>query len=162
MALREFWTLTPSQRGDHRALFLSFFVVLPVQYLLLADDWYGLFSIFIPVYAFLALPAISTLAGDTANFLARSAKVQWGLMLGVYAISHAPGLYLLDTGDAAGPSPGLSRPGRPAQRRVPICLRQAHRTAPLLAHASARRRRSRDWSAAALSAIVVGDACCMA
>src|SRR6478735_8007013 len=83
MALREFWTLTPSQRGDHRALFLSFFVVLPVQYLLLADNWYGLFSIFIPVYAFLALPAISTLAGDTANFLARSAKVQWGLMLGV-------------------------------------------------------------------------------
>ena len=98
MALREFWTLTPSQRGDHRALFLSFFVVLPVQYLLLADAWYGLFSIFIPVYAFLALPAISTLAGDTANFLARSAKVQWGLMLGVYAISHAPGLYLIETG----------------------------------------------------------------
>jgi phosphatidate cytidylyltransferase len=97
MALREFWTLAPSRPGDQRALFLSFFVVLPVQYLLLADDWYGLFSIFIPVYAFLALPAISTLAGDTQNFLARSARVQWGLMLGVYALSHAPGLYLLDT-----------------------------------------------------------------
>jgi phosphatidate cytidylyltransferase len=97
MALREFWTLAPSRPGDQRALFLSFFVVLPVQYLLLADGWYGLFSIFIPVYAFLALPAISTLAGDTQNFLARSARVQWGLMLGVYALSHAPGLYLLDT-----------------------------------------------------------------
>jgi phosphatidate cytidylyltransferase len=97
MALREFWTLAPSRPGDQRALFLSFFVVLPVQYLLLADGWYGLFSIFIPVYAFLALPAISTLAGDTENFLARSARVQWGLMLGVYALSHAPGLTLLDT-----------------------------------------------------------------
>jgi phosphatidate cytidylyltransferase len=98
MALREFWTLAPSRPGDHRALVLSFFVVLPAQYLLLADDWYGLFSIFIPVYAFLALPAISTLAGDTQAFLARSARVQWGLMLGVYALSHAPALYLLDTG----------------------------------------------------------------
>jgi phosphatidate cytidylyltransferase len=98
MVLREFWTLTPSRRGDHLALFLSFFVVLPLNYLLLADDWYGLFIIFIPVYAFLLLPAIATLAGDTSEFLARSAKVQWGLMLSVYAISHAPALLLLDTG----------------------------------------------------------------
>ena len=98
MALREFWTLTPSRRGDHLALFLSFFVVLPIQYVLLAVDWYGLFAIFIPVYAFLALPAILTLAADTAQFLARSARVQWGLMLTVYAISHAPALYFLDTG----------------------------------------------------------------
>jgi len=72
--------------------------VLPIQYVLLATDWYGLFAIFIPVYAFLALPAISTLSADTAQFLARSARVQWGLMLTVYAISHAPALYLLDTG----------------------------------------------------------------
>lgn len=98
VALREFWTLTPSRRGDHRALFLSFFVVLPVQYLLLATNWYGLFSIFIPVYAFLVLPAVSTLAGDVDDFLARSAKVQWGLMLCVYCVSHAPALMLLETG----------------------------------------------------------------
>lgn len=102
VALREFWTLTPSRRGDHVALFLSFFVVLPVNYWLLYDDWYGLFVIAIPVYAFLALPAIATLAGDTADFLARSAKVQWGLMLTVYAISHAPALLLLDTGAPSG------------------------------------------------------------
>ena len=41
---------------------------------------------------------MSTLTGDTNDFLARSAKVQWGLMLTVYAISHAPALLLLDTG----------------------------------------------------------------
>lgn len=49
MALREFWTLTPSRRGDHLALFLSFFVVLPLHYVLLGTEWYGLFAIFIPV-----------------------------------------------------------------------------------------------------------------
>ncbi|GGC88524.1 phosphatidate cytidylyltransferase [Chelatococcus reniformis] len=101
MALREFWTLTPSRRGDHVALFLSFFVVLPLHYLLLGVGRYGLFSIFIPVYAFLILPAVTTLAGDTSEFLARSAKVQWGLMLTVYAVSHAPALLLLETGGPA-------------------------------------------------------------
>lgn len=98
MALREFWTLTPSRRGDHYALFLSFFVVLPYHYYLLAIEWYGMFIIFIPVYAFLLLPAVATLMGDTNEFLARSAKVQWGLMLTVFAISHAPALLMLDTG----------------------------------------------------------------
>jgi phosphatidate cytidylyltransferase len=97
MALREFWTLTPSKRGDHLALFLSFFVVLPLHYVLVGTAWYGLFSIFIPVYAFLILPAVATVAGDTNEFLARSAKVQWGLMLTVYSISHAPALLMLDT-----------------------------------------------------------------
>jgi phosphatidate cytidylyltransferase len=98
LALREFWTLTPSRRGDHQSLFLSFFVVLPIHYLLLGDDWYGMFVIFIPVYAFLMLPAVATITGETDDFLARSAKVQWGLMLTVYSISHAPALLMLDTG----------------------------------------------------------------
>ena len=97
MALREFWTLTPSRRGDHYALFLSFFVVLPYHYYLLGTEWYGMFVIFIPVYAFLLLPAVATLMGDTNEFLARSAKVQWGLMLTVFSISHAPALLMLDT-----------------------------------------------------------------
>jgi phosphatidate cytidylyltransferase len=97
MALREFWTLTPSRRGDHYALFLSFFVVLPYHYYLLGTGWYGMFIIFIPVYAFLLLPAVATLMGDTNEFLARSAKVQWGLMLTVFSISHAPALLMLDT-----------------------------------------------------------------
>ena len=98
MALREFWTLTPSRRGDHYALFLSFFVVLPYHYYLLGTGWYGMFIIFIPVYAFLLLPAVATLMGDTNEFLARSAKVQWGLMLTVFSISHAPALLMLETG----------------------------------------------------------------
>lgn len=98
VALREFWTLAPSRPGDHRALFASFFIVLPYHYWLLYTGWYGLYSIFIPVYAFLILPAVSTLAGDVKDFLSRSARVQWGLMLTVYLLSHAPALLMLDTG----------------------------------------------------------------
>ena len=47
LSLREFVSLTPTRRGDHRALFLAFFVVIPMQYWLIGIDWYGLFSIFI-------------------------------------------------------------------------------------------------------------------
>src|ERR1700720_3001493 len=35
IALREFITLTPTQPADHFALFISFFVVLPMQYWLI-------------------------------------------------------------------------------------------------------------------------------
>ncbi|WP_018413275.1 phosphatidate cytidylyltransferase [Methyloversatilis thermotolerans] len=95
-ALREFMTLTPTRPGDHRALSVSFFIVLPLQYALIADQWYALFSILIPVYGFLLLPSLSVLAQDTEHFLERAAKIQWGVMLTIYCISHVPALLLLD------------------------------------------------------------------
>lgn len=94
-ALREFLTLTPTRRGDHLALCLCFYVAIPLQYWLIGIDWYGLFVMCIPVYGFLLLPAVSALSGDTEDFLARNTKVQWGLMLTVYCLSHAPALMLL-------------------------------------------------------------------
>ena len=96
MALREFMTLTPTRKGDHRTLFLSFFVVVPLQYWLVAANWYGLFAVLIPVWVFVSVPAVSAIAGDTGDFLARNAKVQWGLWLCVYALSSAPALLMLD------------------------------------------------------------------
>lgn len=95
-ALREFVTLTPTRPGDHRALSLAFYVLIPIQYWLIAVHWYALFAIFIPVFAFLLLPALSVQTQDAANFLERTAKIQWGIMITIYSISHAPALLLLD------------------------------------------------------------------
>ncbi len=95
MALREFITLTPTRPGDHRTLFWVFFIITPLQYWLLWTDWYGLFAIMIPVYAFLFVPMRSALAGDCERFLERTAKIQWGLMICVYCISHAPAILTL-------------------------------------------------------------------
>lgn len=95
LALREFVTLAPTRRGDHRALFWTFFVVTPLQYVLVAREWFGLYSIMIPVYAFLLLPTRSAIAGETERFLERTAKIQWGLMLCVYCLSHVPALLSL-------------------------------------------------------------------
>lgn len=105
-ALREFITMTPTRRGDHRTLFWVFFIFLPMQYLLVllgnsspewlfgrSDiDFYGLYSIFIPVYASLFIPARIALSGDSKRFLERSAIIQAGLLICVYSLSYAPAL----------------------------------------------------------------------
>ena len=95
-ALREFVTLTPTRRSDYLPLLLTFFVLLPVQYVLIGYGQYGTFAIFIPVYGFLLLAAAATFAADADQFLERSAKIQWGAMITVYCISYAPALLLLD------------------------------------------------------------------
>ncbi len=95
-ALREFMSLTYTRGGDYLALAAAFFVVLPLQYLLIYIGWYGMYSIFIPVYVFLLLPILEVIAGDTKRFLERTAKMQWGLMICVFCISHVPALLTLD------------------------------------------------------------------
>lgn len=94
-ALREFLTLTDTRRADHTALAAAFFVVLPVQYWLVATEWYGMFAIFIPVWVFLLLPIVVALRGDTEGFMTRVAETQWGLMVCVYGLSHVPALATL-------------------------------------------------------------------
>lgn len=95
-ALREFVTLTYSSRSDHMALAAGFFVILPLQYWFIWDDWYGLYSIFIPVYAFLLLPIVAVFRGDTTDYLSRVAQTQWALMICVFCVSHVPALLSLE------------------------------------------------------------------
>ena len=89
-ALRECLSLVYSRRGDYAVLVACFYVVLPVQYYFVLTDWYGMFAIFIPVYAFLLLPILAGLSGDPTRFLDRTAKIQWSLMVSVSCISHVP------------------------------------------------------------------------
>ena len=94
-ALREFVTLMDTRRSDHSALAAAFFIILPAQYYLIWINWYGLYSIFIPVYAFLLLPILAVLFGDTRRFLERVSEVQWALMVCVFCVSHVPALLSL-------------------------------------------------------------------
>jgi phosphatidate cytidylyltransferase len=94
--LREFVSLTPTRPADNLPLIGAFYVLLPLQYVLIGMGWYGLFSILVPVYGFLLIPILAALAGDVEDFLLRVARVQWALMLTVYSISHAPALTTLE------------------------------------------------------------------
>ncbi|MEL6210205.1 MAG: phosphatidate cytidylyltransferase [Pseudomonadota bacterium] len=101
-ALREFLTLTRTRRADHPALVAIFFVILPFQYWLVWIDWYGFYAIFIPVYAFLILPILAMMRGDSRRYLARIAEMQWALMIAVFCISHVPALLYLQIPGYAG------------------------------------------------------------
>lgn len=96
LALREFVTLTPTRRGDHRSLLFTFFFLMPLQYFLVGIKWYGLFSVLLPVYAFLFIPTVNALQGDPKHFLERTAKLQWAAMICIYCLSHAPALLMLE------------------------------------------------------------------
>jgi phosphatidate cytidylyltransferase len=93
--LREFITMTPTRRGDHRTLFWSFIVFAPLQYVLVALKAYAIYTIMIPVYASLFVPARIAISGDPKRFLERVAKIQAGLLICVYCLSHAPAILSL-------------------------------------------------------------------
>ncbi len=95
-ALREFLTLTNTRTADYWALVAAVFVILPLQYVAVGMNWYGFYSIFIPVYAFLLMPIVAALRGDTDNFLVRVAETQWALMISVFCVSHVPALLSLN------------------------------------------------------------------
>jgi phosphatidate cytidylyltransferase len=94
-ALREFLTLTTHNRADHWSLVACFFMVLPLQFYFVLTDWYGMYSVFVPVYVFLLLPVLSALRGSTKDFLIRVSETQWALMICVYCVSHVPALLYL-------------------------------------------------------------------
>ena len=96
LALREFITLIPTHRGDHRTLFWVFFIITPLQYFFVWKQWYGAFSIFIPVYGCLIMPIRNALSGETENYLSRTARVQWASIVCVYFVSYAPALLTLE------------------------------------------------------------------
>lgn len=91
-ALREFLTLTSKRQADHLSLALAFFAALPLQYLFVGLGWQALYTVFIPVYAFLLLPIVSVLRGNPNRFLIRVAETQWALMISVFCMSHVPAL----------------------------------------------------------------------
>ena len=91
-ALREFISLLPTRRGDYFPLLIAFYFVIPYQYYLVYIDWYGLYSILIPLYMFLLIPIATLKQEDTTRFLERNSKIQWGLMISVFCISHVPAL----------------------------------------------------------------------
>jgi phosphatidate cytidylyltransferase len=96
LALREYMTLVPTRRGDHRTLLWSFFIITPLQYYLIGIAWYGFFAIMIPVFAFVFVPTRIAMSGDTEHFLERAAKIQFGLMICAFCLSHAPALLILN------------------------------------------------------------------
>lgn len=107
LAFREYLAMAKPRPEDQKVVALAY-AVLVVQYYWAAIGWYGMFIIFIPVYAFLFLPLRMVLIGETRDFLRAAATLQWGLMITGLSISHLAYLLILPPPDGTGPGgPGL-------------------------------------------------------
>lgn len=103
LAFKEYLSLIPTRRSDHRVLLWAY-LAIPFQYYWVGIAWYGMFLIFIPVYAFLFLPMRMVMIGDTQGFLRAAGTLHWGLMTTVFSLSHMA--YLLALPDSVNPAGG--------------------------------------------------------
>jgi len=107
LAFREYVSLVPTREADRRVLPWAY-LAIPLQYLWIWQDWFGMFIIWIPVYVFLFLPARMVLIGETKGFLRAAGTIHWGLMTTVFSVSHVAFLLVLTTpGSPARDGPGL-------------------------------------------------------
>ncbi|MCA9135857.1 MAG: phosphatidate cytidylyltransferase [Planctomycetales bacterium] len=100
LAFKEFLSLIPTRRADHRVLFWAY-LAIPIQYYWVGTAWFGMFIIFIPVYMFIWLPTRMVMIGETKGFLRAIGTVQWGLMTTVFSLSHAAMLLVVQPDSAA-------------------------------------------------------------
>lgn len=104
LALKEYFTLIPTRRTDRRIIFYAYLSII-FQYYFASIQWYGMFIIWIPVFLFLLLPFRQILIGENEGFLENTSKVQWGLMMFVFGLSHLAYMITLDPingGDVSG------------------------------------------------------------
>src|SRR5262249_18913959 len=87
LAFKEYISIVPLRRADRRVLFWAY-LSIPIQYAFVADDFYGMFIVFIPVWVFFLLPFRMILTQQTEGFLTSVTAISWGLMITVFAVSH--------------------------------------------------------------------------
>ena len=106
LALQEFLSIIPSRRED-RPIILAAFLVIPVNAAFIWFERYGIFLIFIPVYAFVIFPFLLVLAGQVKRVLSFMGALHWGMMLTVYNLSYIAYLMVLPKGTLPAGGAGL-------------------------------------------------------
>jgi len=92
-AMREFVTITSIDK--HAVPVWSAYALIPLNYLWLILDWRDMFVLFIPLAALLGIAVVTMVTSPIKGFTARAARLQWGLLLTVYAMSHTVLLFSL-------------------------------------------------------------------
>ena len=104
LALKEFLSITPTRQVDRNVIFWLY-LAIPLQYFWVAQSWYGMAIIFIPVYVFLFIPIRMVMIGKTDGFIRSAGLLHWAVMLTVFCISHLAYLMVLPVkNELAGPA----------------------------------------------------------
>ena len=88
LALREYMTLVDIRLQDRWGV-VGAYLSIPFMIYYIQIDWYGMFIISIPVYAFLVIPFLVTLGGrETKGTVFSIGAIDLGLFLLVYCVGH--------------------------------------------------------------------------
>ena len=87
LALREFFTLVDLRIQDRWGV-LAAYLAIPFMFYYLHSDWYGMFIISVPVYAFLVVPFTVALGGKAEGAVFSVGVIELGLFLLVYCVGH--------------------------------------------------------------------------
>jgi phosphatidate cytidylyltransferase len=99
-ALREYFTLVDIRLQDRWGV-AGAFLAIPFMTYYIQIDWYGMFIISIPVYAFLVIPLLITFGGrEPEGTVFSIGVIDFGLFLLVYCVGHIGYLARLSIGKA--------------------------------------------------------------
>lgn len=97
VGLREYFSLLDIRLQDRWGLWGAY-LSIPFMVFFIQADWYGMFIIWIPVYAFLAVAFLVTIGGkQTEGTVFSIGAIMFGLFLLVYCIGHIGYLALFST-----------------------------------------------------------------
>ena len=94
LALKEFFSMTPTRRVDRRVLFCAY-LSLPIQFILILLERRTAFSMFAPIHVFLILPMVMVMIGEARGFLRAWSTMGWAIISTVYSLGHLAYLLVL-------------------------------------------------------------------
>lgn len=94
LALKEFFSMTPTRRADRRVLFCAY-LSLPVQFILILLERRIAFNLFAPIHVFLILPMVMVMVGEARGFLRAWSTMGWAIISTVYSLGHLAYLLVL-------------------------------------------------------------------
>jgi phosphatidate cytidylyltransferase len=87
-AIREYFSLINIRLQDRLAL-VGAYLSIPFMYYFIQTEWYGMFIVSIPVYAFLAIPILVAWGGrESEGTVFSIGAIDFGLFLFVFCIGH--------------------------------------------------------------------------
>lgn len=110
LALKEFFSMTPTRRVDRRVLFCAY-LSLPIQFILILLERRTAFSLFAPIHVFLILPMVMVMIGEARGFLRAWSTMGWAIISTVYSLGHLAYLLVLPGAGASSMTATAAGPG---------------------------------------------------
>lgn len=87
LILKELISVLPLRHVDRRPILWTY-LAIPVQYILVAFDWFAAFVVFIPILLWLTIAVRLALSAENRGFIRSLAVIQWASLVAIFGLSH--------------------------------------------------------------------------